>query len=149
MGADDSRLHGARHAADVVFAMATEEERIFERVDAAFHWSGLLVRAGIYAVLIAVADLYDCGHALLTGLLLGDLVGQLTALCWQWRDHLMGALGDLVLIGIIFLFVRPQLVWPEEPALRAILGLAAFGVFAGKVGGSLLTHLGPREREFA
>jgi hypothetical protein len=113
--------------------------------DAPFHCAALLVRACLYGGLYAFVDRYDCGGALLTGLLLGDLVGHLVSLAWQWRDGLANALGEFTLFALVFVCVRAQLVWPEEPAMRAILALAAFGVFSARVGGSLLAQLGPGE----
>ena len=129
--------------------MVSDEDLGVHHVEAAFRFGGLLLRAGVYAFVYAIADRYDCGRALLTGLLLGDLLGHLLSLAWQWRDGLVQVLAELGLLAIVFLFVRSQMVWPDELPLRAILGLAAFGVFASKIGGSLLTHLGPSERGLA
>ena len=129
--------------------MATDQELGLHRVDAAIHFTGLVVRAAIYAFCYAIADVYDCGRAVLTGLLVGDVAGNLLALLWEWRDGLLQAAAELALLGLVFLFVRSQLVWPDDLALRAILGLAAFGVFAAKIGGTLLTQLGPSQRGFA
>jgi hypothetical protein len=129
--------------------MATDEELGVRCVDAAFHWTGLLVRAAIYTFFWSVADTYDCGRALLTGLLVGDIAGHLLALLWQWRDGMLQIAAEIALLGLVWLFVRTQTIWPDEPSLRAVLGLAAFGVFVGKVGGTLLTQLGPTERGFA
>jgi len=38
---------------------------------------------------------------------------------------------------------------PTMLPLRAILGLAAFGTFAARVGSTLLTQIGPSQRGFA
>lgn len=129
--------------------MATDRELGLDHVDAAIHFGALLARAAAYALVWSVADLYDCGRAILTGVWLGDVVGNLIGLAWQWRDAAAQVVAELALLGLVFLFVRAQLVWPDELPLRAILGLAAFGVFSGRVGGSLLTQLGPSERGFA
>jgi hypothetical protein len=130
-------------------AMATDQELGLDRVDAAIHFGALLARAAAYAFVFAIADVYDCGRAILTGVWLGDVVGHLVGLCWQWRDGAVQVLAELALLGLVFLLVRSQLVWPEELPLRAILGLAAFGVFTTRVGGTLFTVLGPSERGFA
>jgi len=129
--------------------MATDGELGLDRVDAAIHLGALFARAAAYAFVYAIADVYDCGRAILTGVWLGDVVGHLIGLAWQWRDALVQVLAELALLGLVFLFVRSQLVWPDELPLRAILGLAAFGVFTTRVGGTLLTQLGPSERGFA
>lgn len=129
--------------------MASDEQLGFERVDAAIHLGSLLLRAAAYAFVYGVADRYDCGRALLTGVWLGDMIGNLIGLAWRWRETVVQALAELALLLVVFLFVRSQLVWPDELPLRAILGLAAFGVFAAKVGGTVLTHLGPDARGFA
>lgn len=129
--------------------MATDRELGLERVDAAIHFGALLARAAAYAFVYAIADVYDCGRAILTGVWLGDVIGHLVGLAWQWRDAALQVLAELALLGVVFLLVRSQLVWPEELPLRAILGLAAFGVFAARVGGSLFTQLGPSESGFA
>ncbi len=125
------------------------EEQIGHRVDAAFHWMGLFVRAGVYAFVGSIAVHFDCGRAVLTGLLVGDFAGHLVSLAWQWRIGIANAVAELALLGLICLWARAQLVWPEELPLRAILGLCAFGVFASRIGGSLLTQPGPSERGFA
>ena len=129
--------------------MATDEELGLHRVDAAIHGTGLLVRAAIYAFCYAAADSYDCGRVVLTGLLAGDLAGSLVGLAWLGRDGLRQAVAELALLAIVFLCARSQMVWPHELPLRAILGLAAFGVFAARVGSTLLTQFGPSERGFA
>lgn len=129
--------------------MATDDERVLQRVDATLHLGALLARAAAYAFVYAIADVYDCGRAILTGIWLGDVVGHLVGLCWQWRDAAAQVLAELALLGVVYLCVRSQLVWPDELPLRAILGLCAFGCFASRVGGSLWTQLGPSERGFA
>ncbi len=50
-----------------------------------------------------------------------------------------------LMVGIVYLMVRSMIEWPDDPAMRAIMGLSAFGLFVGHVGGSLLTKLGPSE----
>jgi hypothetical protein len=129
--------------------MATDRELGLERVDAAIHFGALLARGAAYAFVYSVADLYDCGRALLTGVWLGDVASQLVDLAWHGRDAAARALADLGLLGLVYLCVRSQLVWPAELPLRAILGLAAFGVFASRIGGTLWTQLGPGERGYA
>ncbi|MBL9076708.1 MAG: hypothetical protein JNL08_04340 [Planctomycetes bacterium] len=129
--------------------MATDRELGLEHVDAALHYGALLGRAAVYAFVYAIADRYDCGRALLTGIWLGDVVGHLVTLAWQWRHELLQVAAELALLGVVWLFVRSQLVWPNELPLRAILGLAAFGVFVSRVGGSMLTQFGAEERGFA
>lgn len=129
--------------------MATDRELGLEHVDRAIHFGALLARAFAYAFVYSIADAYDCGRAILTGIWLGDVAGHLVGLVWQWRDELAQVAAELALLGIVYLFVRSQLVWPHELPLRAILGLAAFGVFASRVGGSLFTQFGTGERGFA
>jgi hypothetical protein len=129
--------------------MTTDEDLALDRIDAAFSFGALLLRAAAYAFVYSIADVYDCGRAILTGVWLGDITSHLISLAWQWRDAMAQVLAELALLGIVYLFVRSQLVWPQEPPMRAILGLAALGVFSGGVGGTLLTHLGPSERGFA
>lgn len=126
-----------------------EEHVAFARIDTALQVTALLLRAGAYALVGGLADHYDCGHAILTGVLTGDLAASLAALVWQRRDHAVQTIAELTMLGVIYLFVRGDLVWPVEPAMRAILGLAAFGVFVSRTGGAMLTDLGPRERGFA
>ncbi|MBX3464040.1 MAG: hypothetical protein KF830_12780 [Planctomycetes bacterium] len=129
--------------------MATDEELGLDRVDAAIDFGALLLRAGGYAFVYSVADAYDCGRALLTGIWLGDVGSHLVDLAWRGREALANTLAELGLLGVVFLLARAHLVWPEEPALRAILGLAAFGVFASRLGGTVWTTLGPGHRGFA
>ncbi len=129
--------------------MATDGDLGLDHADRAIHLGALFARAAVYAFVYAIADVYDCGRAILTGVWLGDVVGHLFGLCWQWRENLVQVLAELTLLGVVYLFVRSQLAWPEELQLRAILGLAAFGVFSARVGGSLFTQLGPSERGFA
>lgn len=126
-----------------------EEQAAFERVDTAVQVTALLLRAGAYALVGGLADQYDCGHAILTGVLTGDLAASVAGLVWQRRGHAAQTVAELVLLGIVYLAVRGDLAWPAEPALRAILGLAAFGVFVTRTGGAMLTDLGPSKSGFA
>lgn len=129
--------------------MATDEDLVFDHVDTAIHFGALLARAAAYAFVYAIADVYDCGRAILTGVWLGDVAGHLFGLAWLWRDALVQVLAELALLAVVYMCIRTQLVWPAELPLRAILGLAAFGVCSTRVGGTLLTQLGPSERDFA
>lgn len=118
---------------------------IGQQVDAAFHFGGLLIRAVGYLFVYSIADRYDCGPAILTGVLLGDFIGQIMKVFMSWNLGLLGQLGDLFLIGIVFLMVRSMMTWPDDPAMRAILGLTAFGLFVGHAGNAALTRLTPAE----
>ncbi len=128
--------------------MADDIDRDLEQVDAIFHVGSLLARGLLYAFVYAIADRFDCGRAVLAGLLLGDVVGNLASI-WAWRQVWPDLLAQLALQGICWLCLHDRLGWPEEPPLRAILGLTAFGVFASRVGSSLLTQSGPRSRDYA
>lgn len=128
---------------------AADEIEISNRVDAAIGYTGLVLRALAYAFIAAVANHYDCGRALLTGVLAGDLLSRFFALALDWRDQWIPVASELILLGIVFLFVRSSLEWPADQAMRAILGLAAFGTFSAQAGGSLLTRLGAGENGFS
>lgn len=129
------------------FAMVPTGEPTPDPVDTAFVWAGLGVRAAVYGVLVAFAERASCGDAALTGLWLGDVAARLVAIVWQRLERLPVHGADLALLGLVWLCVRSRLVWPDDPSLRAIVGLAAFGVFAGTTGGSLAGRL--REHELA
>lgn len=116
-----------------------------DHVDAAFHYGGLLIRAVGYLAVFVIAKNYDFGAAMLTGVLAGDLLGQSCKVVTNLSHGLLPQLCELAFLGLIFLFVRGMLVWPDDPAMRAIAGLAAFGLIVGHVGGSMLTRLGPSE----
>ncbi len=126
----------------MVDSMSANEIEISNRVDAAIGYTGLVLRALAYACLAGIANHYDCGRALLTGVLVGDLLSRLFALALDWRDQWIAVLSEVLLLGLVFLFVRSSMVWPDEQAMRAILGLAAFGTFSAQAGGTLLTRLG-------
>lgn len=119
----------------------SEQFVTYERVDAAVGVVGLLLRAAAYAAVGSVATHYDCGRAILTGVLVGDLAGSVAGLVQRGHSALQ-ALAELALLGIVLLWVRDDLVWPADQALRAIAGLAGLGVFAGRLGGSVLTRIG-------
>jgi hypothetical protein len=125
------------------------EQDVEQRVDAAIGYAALLVRALFYAGIWATVDHYDCGRAMLTGVLVGDIGSRLVSIAWEWRDGLLQVGAELLLLAIVFLFVRSQMVWPDDPAMRAIIGLAAFGVGSVQVGGQLLVRFGPRRSGFA
>lgn len=124
---------------------ALDKTTEMEHVDAAFHYGGLLFRAVGYMLVYALADRFDFGRSMLTGVLLGDLIGQAAKVAWSWRYNVLGQLGELLLIGVVYLLVRSMMVWPEDPAMRAITGLSAFGLLVGHVGGSVLTRIGPSD----
>ena len=111
--------------------------------------TALALRAFAYAGVAAFASRYDCGQALLTGLFAGDAAATVVATTWPGARDRREIAAELTLLALVFLWVRPDLVWPDDTALRAILGLAAFGMFVGRAGGTALTHLGPRENGFA
>ncbi|MBM4059859.1 MAG: hypothetical protein FJ265_02025 [Planctomycetes bacterium] len=112
------------------------------RIDAAFRTVGLLLRAAAYGGFAVLASHYDCGRPILTGLLCGDVASRLVQLGWRWRDEWLPVAGELALLGLVALLVRPLLCWPEDPAMRGIATLAAIGAFVAGAGGSLCTRLG-------
>lgn len=124
---------------------AADQEITIQRIDAAIGFAGLFARVLAYSAVAALANQYDCGRAILTGIFAGDLLSRVVALGLEWRDSRVAVAAELLLLGIVFLCVRTWLWWPEDQAERAIVGLAGFGVFAGQVGGSLLTRLGPSD----
>jgi len=115
-----------------------DEPAELQMTDAAFHYGGILFRAIGYLVLWGIAQNYDFGTALLTGVLAGDLIGQLARVARHLRDEPLVQLGEIAFLGLIYLFARPLLVWPEDSAMRAIVGLAAFGALIGHTGCILL-----------
>ncbi|MCA8949867.1 MAG: hypothetical protein KDE27_10220 [Planctomycetes bacterium] len=122
-----------------------ETTAIGRTVDAAFHYTGLLVRAGAYLLVYAFADRYDCGPAILTGALLGDFLGQLVRVFADRHHSIVSRIADLALIGLVWLLLRPDTIWPEHNAMRAILGLAAFGVLVGHAGKLLTARFDDRD----
>jgi len=125
------------------------DQQTIERVDAAIEFTGLLVRAGAYALVGGVASHYACGQVILTGLFVGDVAATVLGVFLAGRALLLQRVSELLLLGLVFLFVRGDLVWPEQQAMKALAGLAAFGVFAGRAGGGVLTRLGPSENGWA
>lgn len=119
------------------------------RIDAAISFVGLLVRVGAYAAVAGFASHYACGQAILTGLFLGDVAASVVRLLAQPRGHLAPFLAEAALLAAVYLWARAELVWPADPATRAIIGLAALGVFAGRAGGAARTRFGPSEDGFA
>lgn len=116
-----------------------------DHVEAAFHYGGLVLRAVGYLVLFAIADNYDFGRALLTGVLAGDLLGQALKILTSWRHGLVSQVCELLFIGLVYLLTHHLMLWPNDAAMSAIAGLSALGVVSGHVGGSLLTRLGPTD----
>ena len=125
------------------------DHTVHRAIDHALDVTALLVRALAYVGIAAFASRYDCGQALLTGLIAGDLAASLLATVWPGAHDRRQVLVELAVLGVVFLWVRPGLMWPDDLSFRAILGLAAFGVFVGRAGGTLLTRLGPSENGFA
>ncbi|MCA8977146.1 MAG: hypothetical protein KDC98_20655 [Planctomycetes bacterium] len=122
---------------------AVEETRGLQTIDATFHYGAIVLRACGYLAVFAIARNYDCGRAILTGVLAGDMVGQLVKIGMLWRDNPLVQFGELLLLGIIYLLVQDMIAWPQDTAMRAIVGLAGFGMLTGHIGGSMLTQLGP------
>lgn len=118
-------------------------------LDAGLRLCGVLLRAAAYALLASFASHYDCGRVLLLGLLVGDLAASVVTLAWRWVEERRQAVAEFAALLLVLLWVRQDLVWPQDPAERAILGLAAFGVFVGRAGGTALTRLGPSENGFS
>jgi hypothetical protein len=118
-------------------------------IDRAIDVAALVVRALAYAGIAAFASGYDCGQALLAGLLVGDLAASLLATAWPGARDRRQLVLELAVLGAVLLYVRAEITWPDDLSLRAVLGLAAFGTFVGRAGSTVLTHLGPRENGFA
>lgn len=123
-------------------SVAMDAQPSFRRIDAAIHFAGLAVRVVAYAVVAGFAAHYECGQAILTGIFVGDLAASAVAAVWRPNGHLAQALAELALLGLVYLWARAHLTWPDDAATRAIIGLSAFGVFAGRAGGGVMTRLG-------
>lgn len=145
MAGDDSRLRAGRHGADASIVTAADDPLPSQPIDVALELASALLRVGIYAVFAGFVNRYDCGAALLTGVLTGDLIASAARWLWRWRDGLLPATSELLVLGAFWLWARSELVWPACPAQRAILGLAAFGVLVSRLGHTALTRLGPSE----
>lgn len=111
-------------------------------VDGAFGAVGLGARVLVYGLVGSFANRYGCGPALLTGALVGDFAGSVVRTIWV-RNHGLGLVViEWVVLVIAWLWLQDQLRWSADPADRALLGLAAFGVFAGRVGSAALQSTG-------
>ena len=124
-------------------ANPVDEPRELQPILTAFHYGGLLLRAIGYLAVFAIAQRYDFGQALLTGILIGDIAGQCIQAVLHWRSEPLAQSCQLLFLALVYLGLRSMLTWPPEPALRAIAFLAAFGAFSGHVGSSMLLRLGP------
>lgn len=112
------------------------------RVDAALHYVSLLTRCVAYLLLGGFADHYACGQAILTGMFFGDVAATIARHAVPPRDGLRDMLADLALLGLVYLWTHSTLAWPPHPANRAIVTLAAIGVFATRTSHGLLTRFG-------
>ncbi len=114
--------------------------RDLDRTAAVANAGALVARGLLYAAAYVAADHYDCGRAILAGLLLGDAIGNLAAF-WTWRHAWPDLLGQALLLGLCWLCLHDRVGWPDDPAQRAVLGLTAFGVGVARLGGSLLSRM--------
>ncbi|MBZ0153255.1 MAG: hypothetical protein K8J09_17155 [Planctomycetes bacterium] len=110
------------------------------QLDSAFHFGGLVVRVVGYAALAAVASHYDFGRALLAGLFYGDLAAT-AAMFVRGAAGLIDTAGELLLLLLVALCVGGMLRAPDDNAARAVLTLAALGVFTSRIGKELMTRL--------
>lgn len=111
---------------------------MLQRIDASLGVAAVLCRAIGYWLVWAVGRHYEFGQAFLTGVLAGDLIGQAARTVLDRRGGVLLQLGQLAFLAIVWLLVRPSLGWPDDQAMRAIVGLAAFGAMIGHVGGGCL-----------
>ncbi len=111
------------------------------QLDSAFHFGGLVVRVVGYAALAAVASHYDFGRALLAGLFYGDLAATAAAMFVRGAAGLIDTAGELLLLLLVALCVGGMLRAPDDNAARAVLTLAALGVFTSRIGKELMTRL--------
>ncbi|MBL8754798.1 MAG: hypothetical protein JNK15_15950 [Planctomycetes bacterium] len=125
--------------------MTAVDDPLGRSIDATFGLAGLLLRVGVYFVVGTLAQRHDCGPALLAGTLLGDFTATVVRAAWSFRTCAWQSAGELVVLAIVIACCRGALVVPECQAQRAILGLAAFGVFAGRFGKEALARLGRRD----
>lgn len=112
-----------------------DHQAVQRSVDAAFHYGGLVVRAVGYTVLYAFAAHYELAQPVLAGVLCGDAFGQVCLLAKRGRGDLPAVAGDLLALTVVAWCVREQLAWPDDPALRAVFGLAALGALVGSCPG--------------
>jgi hypothetical protein len=118
------------------------------RLDAAVGIVGLVLRAGAYLLLAHALAGHEVGRTVLRGLVLGDLVASVLLTMVPTfggsRTHgrLAHAVGAAVLAGV---WGFGESLPAGDPATTALVGLAGFGAFVGRVGRAALTHLGPSE----
>ena len=98
-----------------------------------------------YLALFVLAARVDCGPALCAGVLLGDATSFVGLTLWHWRGEPVAFGAALALFALLFLVFGHRFDLPQEPAQRAILGLAAFGTVAGRLGRDLLGRLSGHE----
>ncbi len=109
---------------------ATELQTIARAVDHSMHATALLVRAGVYGVLVAVIGSASFGPSFLFGALLGDLLGSIAQLRNTLRQAPIAAVTEsLMLIGFVSVGVA-SVGWPVDAEMRALLLLSAFAAFA-------------------
>ncbi|MBL8732356.1 MAG: hypothetical protein JNN13_08305 [Planctomycetes bacterium] len=111
------------------------------QLDSAFHVGGLVVRVVGYAALAAVASHYDFGRALLAGLFYGDLAATAAAMFVRGAAGSIDTAGELLLLLLVALCVGGMLQAPDDNAARAVLTLAALGVFTSRIGKELMRRL--------
>lgn len=111
-----------------------QDARVLQRVDASLGVAALLLRMFGYWLVWAVGRQYEFGQAFLTGVLAGDLLGQAVRTLVDRRGGVVLQIGQIAFLGIVWLCVRGALGWPEDHALRAVVGLAAFGALVGHAG---------------
>lgn len=112
------------------------------RLDAAVGIAGLVLRAGAYLLLAHALAGHEVGRTVLRGLVLGDLVASvlLAIVPTLWGHGTQGRLahfvGAAVLAGV---WGFGESVPVGDPATMALVGLAGFGAFVGRVGHAALT----------
>jgi hypothetical protein len=143
-GTDSNALQAPRHSTDQDHVTAVDDP-LARRIDTTFGVAGLLVRAIVYGIVGSFAQRYDCGPAMLAGTLFGDLAATLVRAAWSFRTCVWQCAGELLLFASVAAWCRALLLVPECQAQRAILGLAALGVFVGRVGKEALGRLGRRD----
>jgi hypothetical protein len=120
----------------------------YDRIDRAIDAAIMVARVLGYVLVWWLAARHPIAAVVMGGMFVGDLIGRAVAvaIALVHGEPVGRALGEIGLVLGAWLLLGGRAAWPDDPAERALLGLAAFGMFAATTGRAFWTHLLPRDR---
>jgi len=93
---------------------------VIASIDAIFNLTGLVIRAGLYAVLGQMAGHSEVVATLLAGIFVGDALASVAHISWHRAGHTAATIAELLLLLVLFIWLGSDLTWPHMFAASSL-----------------------------